>query len=52
MTRNGGLLDILQALHRQWAPITAAALAEEHGVALRTFKRDMAAMLDRGSVRA
>ena len=44
MSRSARLLDLLQALRRHRRPVTAATLAAELGVSLRTTYRDLATL--------
>lgn len=48
MSRAGRLFDVVQALRRRRGPTTAAELAGELGVSLRTLYRDVAALVARG----
>ncbi len=48
MSRAGRLFDILQTLRRERGPTTAAELAGELGVSMRTLYRDVAALIARG----
>ena len=48
MSRAGRLFDVVQALRRSRRPITAAELAGELGVSLRSLYRDVAALIARG----
>ncbi|MDE1146606.1 MAG: YafY family protein [Azospirillaceae bacterium] len=48
MSRSARLLDLIQALRRHRRPVTAAALAEELGVSLRTVYRDVATLAAQG----
>lgn len=48
MSRAGRLFDIVQVLRRRRGPITAAELAGELGVSIRTLYRDVAALIARG----
>lgn len=48
MSRAGRLFDVVQTLRRERGPTTAAALADELGVSLRTLYRDVAALVARG----
>jgi predicted DNA-binding transcriptional regulator YafY len=43
------LLDLIQALRRRRRPVTAAQLAEELGVSLRTIYRDIATLIAQGA---
>ena len=49
VSRTSRLFDLLQSLRRRRAPVSAAVLAEELGVSLRTLYRDMAALSARGA---
>ena len=48
MSRAGRLFDVVQSLRRERGPITAAKLAGELGVSLRTLYRDVATLVARG----
>ena len=48
MSRSARLLDLLQALRRQRRPVSAARLADELGVSLRTIYRDTATLMALG----
>ena len=48
MSRAGRLFDVVQALRRESGPITAAKLAGELGVSMRTLYRDVATLIARG----
>lgn len=48
MSRAGRLFDVVQALRRRRVPTTAAELAAELGVSVRTLYRDVAALIARG----
>lgn len=48
MSRAGRLFDVVQALRRARGPTTAAELAGELGVSLRTLYRDVATLVARG----
>lgn len=48
MSRAGRLFDVVQALRRERRPSTAAELAGELGVSMRTLYRDVAALIARG----
>ena len=50
MSRSNRLLDLMQALRRRRRPVTAARLAEELGVSLRTIYRDVATLIGQGAV--
>jgi len=43
------LLDLIQALRRRRRPVTAAQLAEDLGVSLRTIYRDFATLMAQGA---
>ena len=49
MSRATRLLDLLQALRRHRRPVTAASLAAEIGVSLRTIYRDIASLQAQGA---
>lgn len=49
MSRAARLLDLVQALRRRRHPVTAASLAEETGVSLRTLYRDIATLQAQGA---
>ena len=49
MARSSRLLDLLQALRRRRRPVSAAALAEELGVSLRTVYRDIVTLTSFGA---
>lgn len=49
MSRAGRLFDVVQILRRRRGPTTAAELASELGVSLRTLYRDVAALVARGA---
>lgn len=48
MSRAGRLYDIVQALRRGRHPTTAAVLASDLGVSIRTLYRDIATLISRG----
>lgn len=48
MSREGRLYDVVQALRRARAPVTAAKLADDLGVTSRTLYRDIATLVARG----
>lgn len=49
MSRSARLLDLIQALRRHRRPVTAAQLAAELGVALRTIYRDVDTLVAQGA---
>lgn len=49
MTRSARLLDLLQALRRRRRPVSAAVLAQELGVSIRTVYRDVATLIAQGA---
>lgn len=49
MARSARLLDLLQALRRRRRPVSAAALAKELGVSVRTIYRDIATLAAQGA---
>lgn len=49
MSRSTRLFDLLQALRRHRRPVTAAALAEELGVSVRTIYRDIVTLAGQGA---
>ena len=49
MARSARLLDLLQALRRKRRPTSAARLADELGVSLRTVYRDVATLVAQGA---
>jgi predicted DNA-binding transcriptional regulator YafY len=49
LSRSARLLDLIQALRRRRRPATAAALAAELGVSLRTIYRDVATLVAQGA---
>src|SRR6478609_2165636 len=49
MSRSTRLFDLLQALRRHRRPVTAAALAQELGVSVRTIYRDIATLAGQGA---
>ncbi|MEJ1937513.1 HTH domain-containing protein, partial [Nostoc sp. NIES-2111] len=49
MTRSARLLDLMQALRRRRRPVSAARLAEELGVSLRTVYRDIGTLVAQGA---
>lgn len=49
MSRSARLLDLLQALRRRRRPVTAATLAGELGVSVRTVYRDAATLVGQGA---
>ncbi len=49
MSRSARLLDLLQALRRRRRPVSAATLAAELGVSLRTVYRDVATLSAQGA---
>lgn len=49
MSRTERLLDLLQILRRHRAPVTGASLAQELGISLRTFYRDIATLQAQGA---
>ena len=50
MSRTDRLLRLMQSLRRHRRPVTAAALAEELGVSVRSIYRDIDALRERGAV--
>ena len=50
MSRAARLLALLQALRRRRTAVTAAALAAELGVSVRTIYRDIATLAGEGAV--
>lgn len=49
MSRSARLLDLIQALRRRRRPVSAADLAAELGVSLRTIYRDVATLVAQGA---
>src|SRR4051812_43035996 len=49
MSRSSRLLDLVQALRRHRRPVTAATLAEELGVSIRTIYRDIVTLTAQGA---
>jgi predicted DNA-binding transcriptional regulator YafY len=49
MARSERLLDLIQALRRHRRPVSAASLAEELGVSLRTIYRDVQTLIGHGA---
>lgn len=49
MSRSSRLFSLLDALRRRRRPVTAAALAEELGVTVRTIYRDVATLVGQGA---
>lgn len=49
MSRTERLLDLLQILRRHRAPVTGQALADELGISIRTFYRDVATLQAQGA---
>ncbi|MEO6395429.1 MAG: YafY family protein [Devosia sp.] len=49
MSRTERLLDLMQLFRRHRAPVTGQALADELGVSLRTFYRDIATLQGQGA---
>ena len=49
MSRSLRLLDLIQALRRRRTPVTAAQLAQELGVSLRTIYRDIGTLIAQGA---
>jgi predicted DNA-binding transcriptional regulator YafY len=49
MARSERLLDLIQALRRHRRPVSAARLAEELGVSLRTIYRDVQSLIGQGA---
>lgn len=49
MDRTERLFAVMDALRRHRRPVTAAALAEEHGVSVRTMYRDVRALIGLGA---
>jgi predicted DNA-binding transcriptional regulator YafY len=49
MARSERLLDLIQALRRYRHPVSAAALADELGVSLRTVYRDVQTLIGQGA---
>jgi predicted DNA-binding transcriptional regulator YafY len=49
MSRSQRLLDLIQSLRRHKRPVTAAALASELGVSLRTIYRDIGTLQGQGA---
>ena len=50
MSRTDRLLRLMQSLRRHRRPVTAARLAEELGVSIRSIYRDIDALRERGAV--
>jgi predicted DNA-binding transcriptional regulator YafY len=49
MSRSSRLLDLVQALRRHRRPVTAATLADELGVSIRTIYRDIVTLTAQGA---
>jgi predicted DNA-binding transcriptional regulator YafY len=49
MSRTERLLDLMQFLRRHRAPVTGQAIADELGISLRTFYRDIATLQAQGA---
>ncbi len=49
MSRAARLLGLMQTLRRHRRPVSGRALADEHGVSLRTLYRDIAALQAQGA---
>ena len=49
LSRSARLLNLIQELRRRRYPVTAARLAEELGVSLRTIYRDIATLISQGA---
>ena len=49
MSRAGRLLELMQLLRRHRRPVTAAALAEELGISMRSVYRDIATLQQQGA---
>ena len=49
LSRSARLLDLIQALRRRRRPVSAAQLAEELGVSLRTIYRDVETLVAQGA---
>jgi predicted DNA-binding transcriptional regulator YafY len=49
MSRSARLLDLIQSLRRHKRPVTAARLADELGISLRTVYRDIATLQGQGA---
>jgi predicted DNA-binding transcriptional regulator YafY len=49
MSRSSRLLDLVQALRRHRRPVTAAVLADELGVSIRTIYRDIVTLTAQGA---